>query len=70
MGVAPNVSHDKFPKQGPNLNTRMRVVFNYDLTHELRGTVVRDDYEEPWKTIIQLDNGHYVMSTECQYSPI
>jgi hypothetical protein len=33
------------------------------------GTIIRDDREAPHLTIIQLDGGRVVMSTECQYAP-
>lgn len=32
------------------------------------GYIVRDDREEPFETIIKLDNGRYVRGAECQYS--
>jgi hypothetical protein len=33
------------------------------------GTIVRDDNEPPWRTIIRLDDGRVVLASECQYSP-
>jgi hypothetical protein len=69
MGVAPNVSFDTWPRQGPFLGKRARVCFNYE-AREILGTIVRDDAQEPWVTIISLDNGHVVLATECQYSPV
>lgn len=70
MGVHPNVSYDKHPKQGSFLNRRCKVIFGYSFTDPiLYGTIVRDDMEEPFVTIIRLDNGRYVLATECQYSP-
>jgi len=69
MGVQKNVSHDEFPEQGMNFGKRCEVVFNYDLRNILMGTIVRDDREDPYITIIRLNDGRYVMSTECQYSP-
>lgn len=68
MGVETNISHTRFPKQGPHLGRTVFVCFNYDTSQQIRGTVVRDDYEEPWRTIIQLDDGRFVLATECQYS--
>ncbi len=32
------------------------------------GVIVRDDKEEPGEKIIKLDDGRYVLATECQYS--
>lgn len=70
MGVHPNVSHDKFPKQGNMLHRRVIVCFNYDPYNVIRGKVVRDDVEAPFRTIIELDNGLYVEAEECQYSTV
>lgn len=67
MGVHCAVAHDKFPKQGSYLHAAVEVVFNYDTAQPLRGTLVRDDAEDPWRTIIRLEDGRYVLGTECQY---
>jgi hypothetical protein len=32
------------------------------------GTIVRDDIEAPYETIIKLDNGRYLRGVECQFS--
>lgn len=69
MGVTPNVRFAQWPKQGPWLGKRTRVCFHYDTSRTVMGTIVRDDYEEPWVTIISLDNGRVVLATECQHSP-
>jgi hypothetical protein len=68
MGCVKNITPDHFPKQGKFLGKRTKVCFNYDTSCELNGTIVRDDAEEPGRLIIQLDNGWFVLSTECQYS--
>lgn len=67
MGVTANVGADKFPTQGHNLGRRCMVVFNYDLTRRFPGVIVRDDITAPHLTIIGLDDGRYVLATECQY---
>lgn len=67
MGVAPNISHITFPKQGSFLGRRVEVAFNYDTAHTVNGTVLRDDVEEPNRMVILLDDGRVVLSTECQY---
>jgi hypothetical protein len=69
MGVHVNVGFDRFPKQGVWLNRRTRVRFNYDTKNFIWGTIVRDDTEEPGLEIIALDDGRFVLSTECQHSP-
>ena len=56
-----------YPKQGIYLLKRVRVCFDYDTSNTILGRVVRDDEEEPGLMIIQLDDGRYVLSTECQY---
>lgn len=67
MGCVKGISHNEFPKQGSLLNKRVSVCFNYDSSREIYGVIVRDDVEEPGKTIIKLDDGRYVLATECQY---
>jgi hypothetical protein len=68
MGVHQNVNYDKFPKQGEWLNKKAKVCFNYDSSKTVSGVIVRDDMEEPFITLIQLDDGRIIRSTECQYS--
>jgi hypothetical protein len=68
MGWHKNITAEKFPEQGSFLNRPCRVRFHYG-PKEFHGTVVRDDMEEPFVTIIKLDNGRYILSTECQYQP-
>jgi hypothetical protein len=69
MGVVANVNLDTWPKQGSWLGKRTKVCFNYDSSRTVMGTIVRDDNEEPWVTIISLDNGRVVLATECMHSP-
>lgn len=68
MGLHENISFDKFPKQGKQLNKRTTVCFSYDTTKRISGIIVRDDMESPGKTIIKLDDGRYVEASECQYT--
>lgn len=69
MGAEANITAGRFPRQGPWLYIRARVRFHHVLP-ELLGTIVRDDAEEPHVTIIKLDDGRYVLATECQFSPL
>ena len=69
MGIQPGISYDTFPKQGAFLHKRVKVCFNYDSSRLLSGTIVRDDHEEPGRCIIALDDGRYVLTTECMWSP-
>lgn len=76
MGVVKGISHDTFPRQSDSLGfdavgSRVKVCFNYD-THPDRvigGEFVRSDAESPGLTIIRLDDGRYVLTSECQWSP-
>lgn len=68
MGVVATVGFDRMPKQGRYLGQRATVCFNYE-AREVMGTIVRDDVEDPWRTIISLDDGRVVLATECQYQP-
>ncbi len=68
MGIVNNIDHEQFPAQTANVGERCEVCFKYDTAHVVYGTVVRDDGEESGKMIIRLDDGRYVLSTECMYS--
>lgn len=39
----------------------------FDALLSIEGTIVRDDVEAPYHTIISLDDGRYVLTTECQH---
>lgn len=67
MGNIVTVTRETFPKQGPFLGKRMRVGFHYHTDDCIGALCVRDDAEAPWRTIFQLDDGRFVMATECQY---
>lgn len=67
MGVHQNIDFDKFPEQYTSLNKEVDVTFNYS-SRTVKGRIVRDDNEPPGKTIILLNDGRYILSTECQYS--
>jgi hypothetical protein len=68
MGIAANVGRRTFPKQGSLAGRSVRVAFHYDLTDTIAGVVVRDDLQEPFRTIIRLDDGRHVLGTECQFT--
>lgn len=68
MGVVESISFKSFPKQGPWLGKRTQVCFKYDTSHLTGGVFVRDDAEHPGVSIIHLDDGRYVLTTECQHS--
>ena len=68
MGCEKNVGFDRFPKQGSMLGKKVWVCFHYDAMNILFGETVRDDVEEPYRTIFKLEDGRYVLATECQYT--
>lgn len=70
MGTHTNISFTDFPEQGSWLGKQFRICFNYDTTKTLTGICVRNDREEPGRTIFKLDDGRYVLSTECQCQPL
>ncbi len=70
MGTHTNISFTDFPEQGSWLGKKFRICFNYDTTQTLTGICVRDDREAPGRTIFKLDDGRYVLSTECQCQPL
>ena len=69
MSAVRNISFDKFPKQGGHVGREAKVCFHYDTSKTLKGVIVRNDREEPFLTIIKLEDGRHVLATECQYSP-
>ena len=68
MGIEENIGFNVFPKQGNDLGIEVDVCFKYDNSNVLKGIIVRDDIEEPFRRIIQLSGGRYILSTECMYS--
>lgn len=69
MGSHPNITAASFPLQSDTVGRKAKVCFNYDTKTVLVGTVVRDDREEPFETIIHLADGRHVRAVECQYMP-
>ena len=67
MGMHKNITIDSFPKQGEKLDKRVNVAFHYDTSNTLPGKVIRDDIDEPYETIILLDDGRVVRGQECLY---
>lgn len=67
MGCVENVDFYKFPKQSAFVNRRCDVTFHYDTSRYILGTIIRDDREEPFETLIRLDDGRIIRATECQY---
>ena len=70
MGIEKNIEYDKFPKQGDWFGKEVEVIFHHDRSRIINGKIIRDDIEKPFKTIIELSDGRYILSTECQYRPL
>ena len=70
MGIVKGIDYKSFPKQGKWLYAGVNVCFKFDTSNIITGKIVRDDIEEPFITIIHLDDGRYVLATECQYQII
>ena len=69
MGSHKNISYEKFPKQADSVGQKVNVVYHFDTSKSHDGTIVREDIEEPFETIIKLDNEErYLRAVECQYS--
>lgn len=68
MGCVSTITAYDFPKQSQYVNRRCNVCFHYDTSKWIAGTIIRDDREEPFETLIQLDDGRTLRGTECQYS--
>jgi hypothetical protein len=68
MGVHANIGFLRFPKQGDWVGKRVTVLFDFDTSMSIEGTIVRDDREEPGRCIIHCDDGRFVLTTECQHS--
>lgn len=65
MGCIHNITAAEFPQQSKLKGAAVRVCFHYDTRTEVKGKIVRDDEHQ---TIIALEDGRYVLATECQYS--
>ena len=78
MGCIDTITYENFPKQKDEnykypkfkVGSRVKVCYHYDTSKYHYGTIVRDDLEEPFETIIKLDNGRYLRAVECQFSYI
>lgn len=67
MGWHKNVGVDKFPAQYKSVGKKVEVCFFYGTSVKLSGVIVRDDKEEPLRTIIKLDDGRHIMGGECLF---
>ena len=49
MGCVDTITMYKFPKQSEYVNRRVKVLFHYDTSQCMPGTIIRDDREEPFE---------------------
>ncbi|MDD9212810.1 hypothetical protein [Aeromonas dhakensis] len=70
MSNTANINYGNFPQQGPLLGNRVLVVFHNDTDNAVQGVCVRNDADEAGNTIIQINDGHYVLASECQHISI
>lgn len=68
MGCVSWINIDRYPKQSDDLYNRVEVCFFFDVSRTIGGTIIRDDRDEPYETIIRLDDGRVIRGAECQYS--
>ena len=59
-----------YPEQHSDKGGSAEVLFHYDTNNSLKGTIIRDDNEKPFTTLILLEDGRIVNGKECQYSPL
>lgn len=67
MVIEKLASSEAFPAQGEYAGKRVHVIFGREDVR-FNGVIVRDDMAAPMLTIIRLDDGRHVLSTECQYA--
>ncbi len=63
MGCEENISFDNFPKQSEHVGQQTTVAFK-GTTKLLRAEIVRDDMESPFRTILKLKNGNFILASE------
>lgn len=68
MGCESTISMSRFPTQGNFVGKRVEVFFHSDNGSRIGGIFVRDDIEHPFVSIIRLDDGRHVLTTECKHS--
>jgi hypothetical protein len=68
MGSQSSISVTQFPRSGAYLGKQVNVCFHCNTSKAVVGTIVRDDISSPFVTIIRLDDGRYVLGTECMYT--
>jgi len=63
-----NVTSSRFPQQcEARLKRKVWVYFHDNLIKRIAGKLVRCDEEMPYVTIILLEDGRYVLDSECLF---
>lgn len=63
------IDYDEFPKQGTTQGRRVKVAFG-NCDRRLLGVCVRCDTEAPFQAVIKLDDGRFILGSECQFSAL
>lgn len=66
MGVHKNITATAFPPQSAFVGKPTFVCFHYG-NEEFKAEIIRDDTDEPFRTVLKLEDGRVVLGTECQY---
>lgn len=67
MSVGTEIDYNTYPKQSGYVGRTVDIIFNYDRSKMIEGVFVREDIGKPYTMIIKLNDGRYVLSSECQY---
>lgn len=67
MGVITNIDFEQYPNQTKYAGQRVLVCFKYDTRRIIPATILRDDAEDPYRTVLRLDDGRIVLGNECQW---
>lgn len=68
MGMHPNVYIGNLPKQTDLVDADVEVSFRQDLNKSVTGSIVRSDADAPFRTLIELHEGGFIVdSSECVF---
>ncbi len=75
MGMHPNIFAGNMPRQTDHVDAEVLVAFRQNLSVQFSGTILRDDAEAPFRTIIEVDDAladasgpFFLDATECTYT--
>ena len=70
MGIVKNIGYNLSPKASENVGKRIEECYVCEEDILKNGIIVRDDIEEPFETIIRVENIRYIRAEECQFSTL